>query len=202
MTKPDLRLVEGGAAAAAPAPELPEQAEMPFAVVEGEPLTEMPRDLYIPPDVRRGLKSAEFDIPDDATAARYNKSYDKMVDFVGRMYRAGVPIVAGTDGTPGFTLQRELALYVQAGMTPAQALQVATLNGAKYSRTLNDRGTIAVGKRADLVLFDGDPTANIADVRKVALVIKNGEAYYPADIDRALGIAPFAEPVKPQPAAP
>ena len=50
MTKPDLRLVEGGAAAAAPAPELPEQAEMPFAVVEGEPLTEMPRDLYIPPD--------------------------------------------------------------------------------------------------------------------------------------------------------
>ena len=50
MTKPDLRLVEGGAAAPAPAPELPEQAEMPFAVVEGEPLTEMPRDLYIPPD--------------------------------------------------------------------------------------------------------------------------------------------------------
>ena len=157
---------------------------------------------HMPPDVSRGLKSAEFDIPDDATAARYTKSYDKMVDFVGRMYRAGVPIVAGTDGTPGFTLQRELALYVQAGMTPAQALQVATLNGAKYSRTLNDRGTIAVGKRADLVLFDGDPTANIADVRKVALVIKNGEAYYPADIDRALGIAPFAEPVKPQPVTP
>jgi imidazolonepropionase-like amidohydrolase len=125
-----------------------------------------------------------------------------MVNFVGRMYRAGVPIVAGTDGLPGFTLQRELALYVQAGMTPAQALQVATLNGARYSRTLNDRGTIAVGKRADLVLFDGDPTANIADVRKVALVIKNGEAYYPAEIDQALGIAPFADPVKPQSAAP
>lgn len=157
---------------------------------------------HMPPDVSRGLKSAEFDIPDDATAARYNKSYDKMVNFVGRMYRAGVPIVAGTDGLPGFTLQRELALYVQAGMTPAQALQVATLNGAKYSRTLNDRGMIAVGKRADLVLFDGDPTANIADVRKVALVIKGGDAYYPAEIDQALGIAPFAEPVKPQSAAP
>ena len=157
---------------------------------------------HMPPDVRRGLKSAEFDIPDDATAMRYNKSYDKMVNFVGRMYRAGVPIVAGTDDLPGFALQRELVLYVQAGMTPAQALQVATRNGAKYSRTLDDRGTIAVGKRADLVLFDGDPTANIADVRKVALVIKNGEAYYPAEIDRALGIAPFAEPVKAQPAAP
>jgi len=151
---------------------------------------------HLPPDVRRGLKTAEFDIPDDATAARYNKSYDKMVEFVGRMYRAGVPILAGTDATPGFTLQRELALYVQAGMTPAQALQIATLNGAKYSRTLVDRGTVSVGKRADLVLFDGDPTRDIGDVRRVALVIKGGEAYYPAEIDRALGIEPFAEPVK------
>ncbi len=151
---------------------------------------------HLPPDVRRGLKTAEFDIPDDATAARYRKSYDKMVEFVGRMYRAGVPILAGTDATPGFTLQRELALYVQAGMTPSQALQIATLNAAKYSRTLNDRGTVAVGKRADLVLFDGDPTVDIGDLRRVALVIKNGEAYYPAEIDRALGIEPFAEPVK------
>lgn len=155
---------------------------------------------HLPPDVRRGLKTAEFDIPDDATAARYRKSYDKMVDFVGRMYRAGVPILAGTDATPGFALQRELALYVQAGMTPSQALQVATLNAAKYSRTLNDRGTVAVGKRADLVLFDGDPTVDIGDLRRVALVIKNGEAYYPAEIDRALGIEPFAEPVRAVPA--
>jgi len=155
---------------------------------------------HLPPDVRRGLKTAEFDIPDDATAARYRKSYDKMVDFVGRMYRAGVPILAGTDATPGFTLQRELALYVQAGMTPSQALQVATFNAAKYSRTLNDRGTVAVGKRADLVLFDGDPTVDIGDLRRVALVIKNGEAYYPAEIDRALGVEPFAEPVRAVPA--
>jgi len=157
---------------------------------------------HLPPDVRRGLKTAEFDIPDDATAARYRKSYDKMVEFVGRMYRAGVPILAGTDATPGFALQRELALYVKAGMTPSQALQVATLNAAKYSRTLNDRGTVAVGKRADLVLFDGDPTVDIGDLRRVALVIKNGEAYYPAEIDRALGIEPFAEPVRVVPAAP
>lgn len=153
---------------------------------------------HMPPDVQRGLKMAEFDIPDDETAARYNRSYDKMVEFVGRMYRAGVPILAGTDGTPGFTLQRELELYVKAGLTPAQALQVATWNGAKYSRTLGERGSIAVGKRADLVLVDGDPTRDIADIRKVALVIKNGNAYYPADIHEAFGIQPFATPVKAQ----
>ena len=114
------------------------------------------------------------------------------------MYKAGVPVVAGTDEMPGFTLQRELALYVKAGMTPAQALQVATWNGAKYTRTLQDRGSVTVGKRADLVLVDGDPTANIADIRKVALVIKQGKAYYPSEIGEALGIKPFAEPVRVQ----
>lgn len=151
---------------------------------------------HLPPDIQRSLKSAEFDIPDDATAARYERSYDKMVEFVGRMYRAGVPILAGTDGMPGFTLQRELELYVKAGLTPAQALQIATWNGAKYTRTLDDRGSIAVGKRADLVLFDGDPTRDIADVRKVALVIKDGTAYYPADVLEAFGIRPFSDPVR------
>ena len=91
---------------------------------------------HLPPDVQRGRRVGEMKIPDDATAARYNASYAKMVEFVGRLYRAGVPIVAGTDEMAGFTLQRELELYVQAGLTPAQALQVATWNGAKYTRTL------------------------------------------------------------------
>lgn len=155
---------------------------------------------HLPPDVQRGRRAAEMDIPDDATGARYKRSFDKLVEFTGRMYRAGVPLVAGTDELPGFTLQRELELYVQAGLTPAQALQVATWNGAKYSRTLDDAGSIVAGKRADLVLVDGDPTKDIADIRKLALVIKGGRAYYPAEIHDALGIAPFAPAIKVQPA--
>jgi hypothetical protein len=151
---------------------------------------------HMPPDVKRGLLVGEMNIPDDATAARYTKSYAKLVDFVGRMYRAGVPLVAGTDATPGFALHRELELYVMAGLTPAQALQVATWNGAKYSRLLGDRGSVTTGKRADLVLVDGDPTRNISDLRKVALVLKEGKAYYPSEIYEALGIKPFTEPVR------
>ena len=151
---------------------------------------------HLPPDVQRGASVGEFDIPDDATAARYDKSFTKMVEFVGRMYRAGVPIVAGTDDTPGFALQSELGLYVKAGLTPSQALQVATWNGAMYTRTLDDRGSVSVGKRADLILVDGDPTQDIADIRKVALVLQGGTAYYPAEIDEALGIKPFAAPVR------
>ena len=147
---------------------------------------------HMPPDVARGFSVGSMKIADDATLKRYEKSYAKMVEFVGIMYRAGVPIVAGTDDIPGFTLHSELALLVKAGLTPAQALQVATRNGARYTRTSNDRGSIAAGKLADLVLVDGDPTKDIQDVRKVAAVITRGYLVYPGEIDAALGIVPFA----------
>ena len=152
---------------------------------------------HVPPDVRRGFFQGTMKIPDDATQARYDKSYAKMIEFTGRMYKAGVPLVAGTDALPGFTLQRELELYVEAGLTPSQTLQVATYNGAKYARVLDDRGIIMQGKRADLILIDGDPTKNISDIRKVSLVIKGDKAYYPAEIDEALGIKPFVDTQKP-----
>jgi imidazolonepropionase-like amidohydrolase len=111
------------------------------------------------------------------------------------MHKAGVPIVAGTDALAGFTLQSELEWYVKAGMTPAQVLQIATWNGARYSRVLDDRGSVTPGKRADLVLIDGDPTTSIADIHKVALVLKGDTAYYPNEIFDALGIKPFVEPI-------
>jgi hypothetical protein len=155
---------------------------------------------HMPPDVSRGFKVGQMKIPDDATAARYEKAYQKCVEFVGRMYRAGVPVVAGTDGLSGFTLQRELELYVMAGMSAAQALQVATWNGAKYSGVLADRGAVTPGKRADLVLVDGDPTRDIADIRKVALVIKDGNAYYPAELYGEIGVKPFTQALRVEPA--
>ena len=150
---------------------------------------------HLPPDVQRGLRVGSMKIADDATAARYKASYAKMIDFVGRMHRAGIPLVAGTDGFAGFTLHSELALYVQAGLTPAQALQIATRNGALYTRTSADRGSISVGKLADLVLVDGDPTTNIADLRKVALVITQGSLISPTQVYLSLGISPFVQDV-------
>ncbi|MEO5845749.1 MAG: amidohydrolase family protein [Caldimonas sp.] len=146
---------------------------------------------HLPPSIRRNLFVGSMKIPDAATDARYKRSYAKMVDFVGRLYRAGVPLVAGTDAIPGFTLQSELALYVQAGMTPAQALQIATRNGARYTGTSRDRGSVTAGKLADLVLLDGDPTADIANLRKVALVITQGHWMSPKDMHEEMGIVPF-----------
>ncbi len=150
---------------------------------------------HVPPDVRRGFLSAQMKIPDEATHQRYEKSYARMIEFVGRMYKAGIPLVAGTDDIPGFTLQRELELYVEAGLTPMQVLQIATYNGAKYARVLDDRGVISPGRRADFILVDGDPTKNISDIRKVALVVKGEAAYYPADVLEAMGVKPFTAPL-------
>ena len=150
---------------------------------------------HLPPDVRRWLFVGEMNIPDAATAARYQRSYAKMVDFVGRMHRAGVPLVAGTDSIPGFTLQAELALYVEAGLTPAQALQIATRNGATYTGTSHERGSVAPGKLADLVLLDGDPTVDIANLRKVALVVTQGHWLSPKAMHEEIGVAPFVATV-------
>jgi hypothetical protein len=147
---------------------------------------------HLPPTVQRWFISGGMKIADDAAAARYKASYAAMVKFIGQLYRAGVPLVAGTDEyVVGLALHSELALYVQAGLTPSQALQVATLNGAKYTGTLHDRGSITPGKLADLVLVDGDPTTNIADLRRVALVITQGKLIAPQRLYAAMGIKPF-----------
>ncbi|HEU4498356.1 MAG TPA: amidohydrolase family protein [Sphingomicrobium sp.] len=91
----------------------------------------------------------------------------------GAMREAGVPIVAGTDGM-GLELVRELELYIEAGFTPAQALQTATINPARLVKADKDTGSIAVGKEADLVLVDGDPEKVIGDLRRTEWVMSDG----------------------------
>jgi imidazolonepropionase-like amidohydrolase len=118
-----------------------------------------------------------------------------MLAMTARIWKAGIPLVAGTDAMPGFTLHRELELYVKAGIPAPEALRIATWNGAKYTRTLDRLGSITAGKLADLVLVDGDPTTNISDLRRINLVMKEGVIYYPSEIYEALGVKPFAKPI-------
>ncbi|HTI37959.1 MAG TPA: amidohydrolase family protein [Vicinamibacterales bacterium] len=99
--------------------------------------------------------------------------------------RAGGLLVAGTDPTggggviPGYSNQRQLELLVEEGFTPLEAIKIGTLNGATYLGREARIGTIARGKQADLVVVDGDPSTNIADVRKVQTVFKQGVGYDP-----------------------
>jgi hypothetical protein len=124
----------------------------------------------------------------------YRSSWKRMVEFVGRLHAAGIALVAGTDNIAGFTLHRELELYVQAGMAPGEAIRIATENGARFAGVLDDRGSIERGKRADLILIDGDPTKNISDIRRVSYVLKGGVGYAPADLYGTFGVQPFAAP--------
>jgi cytosine/adenosine deaminase-related metal-dependent hydrolase len=150
---------------------------------------------HLPVTLRRKLRTNSMNVTDE-NAARYKDSYTKMTEFVGAMHRAGVPLVAGTDGD-GFTLHRELELYVKAGIAPEEVLRIATWNGAKYTRTLDRLGSIAPGKLADLILVEGDPTRDVSAVRRISLVMKEGVVFYPTEIYEATGVKPFAEAARP-----
>ena len=147
---------------------------------------------------QRNFRSNSFDV-NEKNAEPFHRSYDKLLEMVARLYKAGIPLVAGTDALPGFALHRELELYVKAGIPATEVLKIATWNGAKYTRTLDRLGSITPGKLADLVLVDGDPTTNITDLRRINLVMKEGVIYYPSEIHEALGVKPFAKPITPTP---
>jgi len=148
---------------------------------------------HVPVAVQRAWHKNSMNLTEQ-NAARYRAAYEKMVQFVGQLYRAGVPLEAGTDGIAGFTLHRELELYVRAGMVPAEALRIATWNGARFTGRLGELGSIEPGKRADLILIDGDPTANISDIRRISLVMKDGVTYLPSEVYEAIGVKRFVDP--------
>jgi len=148
---------------------------------------------HLPFAVQRSLRNNSTDVS-GGKLATYRESWQRMVQLLGRLHTAGVPLVAGTDDLAGFMLHRELELYVQAGVTPGEAIRIATESGARYAGVLADRGTVETGKRADLILVDGDPTTNISDIRKVSYVLKDGTGFAPAEIYEALGIRRFVDP--------
>ena len=102
--------------------------------------------------------------------------------------RAGGQLLVGTDPTggggvvAGFSNQRALELLVESGFTPLEAIRIGTWNGAMFLGRANRAGSIAVGKDADLVVIAGNPATNIADVRKVQIVFKQGIGYDPAKL--------------------
>ena len=142
-----------------------------------------------PPQVRRQLLSGALEVPKGKEAA-YREAFPAMLRLLKALYDAGITIIPGTDNLAGYMLHHELELYVQAGIPAAEVLRMATLTPALVMGVNKDRGVIAAGKLADMVLIDGDPTQNIRDINKITTVIKGGKVYDPAAIEKALGIAP------------
>ena len=120
--------------------------------------------------------------------SNYTKLFPKAMKLEHMFAKAGGLLIAGIDPTvgggviPGFSNGRQVELLVEAGFTPAEAIQVATLNGAKYLGRDRRIRSIAVGKQADLVIVAGNPAANIADIRNVETVFKQGIGFDPAKL--------------------
>jgi Amidohydrolase family len=127
--------------------------------------------------------------PDDA--AKFGPYFASMPRLVKALYDHGVPVVAGTDmGFPGTSLARELELYVQGGLTPMQALQTATIAPARAMQAEQRAGSLDAGKQADVLIIDGNPLQQIRDLRRVRLVVKNGQVYEPAQMRKLADYQP------------
>jgi imidazolonepropionase-like amidohydrolase len=128
----------------------------------------------MPPTTERAFRAGGFAVPKDLSRADYRASWAKMVALLGKMHAAGVPIVAGTDGA-GIEIVHELEIYVQAGLSPAEALAAATIVPARLVGQQAKRGSLKVGKAADLALVEGDPSARIGDLRQTRVVMLDGK---------------------------
>jgi hypothetical protein len=152
------------------------------------------------------MREPAIEYLDDAVRARWRRlpravrpayAYHRfMRKVVGALHRAGVPLVAGTDAlgvaliVPGASLHRELQLLIESGLTPYEALRAATVNPAQFLRKDQEFGTIAVGKRADLLLVDGNPLQDLTRLKQPVGVMVRGRWLGRQDLQRRL--APLA----------
>jgi len=131
------------------------------------------RDQYL----RRRLQIAS------STSSPWTALFRKEMQFELAFFRAGGLLLSGTDPTgyggvvAGFANAREIELLVEAGLTPLEAIKVATMNAAQYLGRAREIGSIAAGKRADLMVVRGDPSTTIADIEQVETVFKGGVGY-------------------------
>jgi imidazolonepropionase-like amidohydrolase len=153
-----------------------------FPTPENDPSRDS-RRKYIPLRVLANWENGTKDRDKGATAEEFrlrSRLMQASLRIVGKMNAAGVPMMAGTDTTapyvfPGSSLHEELALLVQAGLTPMQALQAATRRPAEFFGKLQTQGTIEPGKIADLLLLDANPLEDIHNTEKIRAVILRGK---------------------------
>jgi imidazolonepropionase-like amidohydrolase len=143
---------------------------------------------YLPDSLKRFVAEI-FPMPDDVPRNADvvgRQLFQKRVEVVGAMHRAGVSIMAGTDAPlrnspPGFGLHEELLYFVRAGFTPFEALKSATYEPARFFGMLDSLGTVEKGKLADLALLTANPLRDIRNSSRTTIVVANGRVY---DVER------------------
>jgi hypothetical protein len=142
----------------------------------------------VPPALSTQLRNVG---PGPAGADLGEARFAASLKAVAALHRAGVPIVVGTDqAVPGHSVHREMELYVEAGFTPMEALQAATMVPARVMGLEKEVGTLEAGKRADLVILGADPLDNISNIRRIETVIQGGAIYDCAALWRSVGFQP------------
>ncbi len=134
------------------------------------------------------LRASYGSVRNNGDSASTARALHSGLALIKAMHDAGVPIVAGTDyGLPGFSLLRELELYVQAGLSPIDAIRAATVVPAEATNMIGEVGTIETGKRADLLVLDANPLADIHNVRTSRWVVTGGRMFETRALRNAVG---------------
>ena len=149
---------------------------------------------HLPPSVSRSDYNADFDITDSVDT--WARSAERQAQMIKLLHDTGIQLVPGTDDIVGFTLHRELELYAQAGIPEIEVLRIATLDSARVTGVDAQKGSIEVGKDADLLLVDGNPLEDINAIRNGVLVMKGDTLYRPDELYEAVGVVPFVDSVE------
>jgi hypothetical protein len=170
-----------------------------FGSVGSQSMYQDSRLQYVSPQIRESWQNnpiVHIEIPEYLAGRK--RAFEEALHMTRSAHKAGVPFLAGTDsgGVPylyyGFSLHDELALLVQAGFTPMEALQAATLKPAQFLGLANQLGTIAQGKQADLVLVEANPLDDIRNTQKIRAVVVRGRYLDRAALDALLSQAKAA----------
>jgi imidazolonepropionase-like amidohydrolase len=153
------------------------------------PPTFAPMVERMPVQVQRWFTSGGLVVP-EGKDQHYVRAFDKALQMVKALHDAKIPIVAGTDMIAGLFLHHELQAYARAGIPNGDILQLATLGAARVMKRDKHEGSIARGKVADFFLVDGDPLADLAQLRKVTTTVRAGTLHDSAELYRAVGVMP------------
>jgi hypothetical protein len=143
---------------------------------------------HLPPQLREALDTPPASGDKGAIA---NANWQAVMATLRTLHTAGIPMVAGTDqAIPGYSLHREIELYVEAGFSPLEALQAATIVAARALGVEKESGTLEVGKRGDVLLLNADPLADIHNTRAVWRTVAAGAVYDPVPLWQSVGFLP------------
>lgn len=167
--------------------------EYGLTAIDGE-VAPMARAIidHLPTNEQRSLKQEMFGTESEQERAEYIAAFKFIMAVLSEIHRRGGLLVPGTDLGGSFFYHRELELFQQLGMSPAEVLKRASWDMAKYLGQNEDLGSIEKGKYADFYLVAGDPTEQLDAIREIRMVASNGVIYFPEEIYPHFGIKAFA----------